>query len=44
MTESELRGKIKGLLGGRASEEITFGEISTGASNDLDEPHNWHEA
>lgn len=36
MTESELRGKIKGLLGGRASEEITFGEISTGASNDLE--------
>lgn len=36
MTESELRGKIKGLLGGRAAEEITFGEISTGASNDLE--------
>jgi cell division protease FtsH len=36
MTESELRGKIKGLLGGRVSEEITFGEISTGASNDLE--------
>lgn len=36
MTESELRGNIKGLLGGRASEEITFGEISTGASNDLE--------
>ncbi|HOV71776.1 MAG TPA: ATP-dependent zinc metalloprotease FtsH [Dysgonamonadaceae bacterium] len=36
MTESELRGKIKGLLGGRAAEEIVFGEISTGASNDLE--------
>ena len=36
MTESELKGKIKGLLGGRAAEEIIFGEVSTGASNDLE--------
>jgi cell division protease FtsH len=36
MTRSELEGKIKGLLGGRAAEEITFGEISTGAANDLE--------
>jgi cell division protease FtsH len=36
MTKSELEGKIKGLLGGRAAEEITFGEISTGAANDLE--------
>lgn len=36
MTKSELLGKIKGLLGGRAAEEIIFGEISTGASNDLE--------
>ncbi len=36
MTRSELLGKIKGLLGGRAAEEIVFGEISTGASNDLE--------
>ena len=36
MSRSELIGKIKGLLGGRASEEIVFGEISTGASNDLE--------
>ena len=36
MSKSELLGKIKGLLGGRAAEEIMFGEISTGASNDLE--------
>ncbi|MFW5755633.1 MAG: ATP-dependent zinc metalloprotease FtsH [Tangfeifania sp.] len=36
MTKEEIVGKIKGLLGGRAAEEITFGEISTGASNDLE--------
>ena len=36
MTRSELLGKIKGFLGGRAAEEIVFGEISTGASNDLE--------
>lgn len=36
MTRSELEGKIKGLLGGRAAEEISFGEISTGAANDLE--------
>ncbi len=36
MSRSELIGKIKGLLGGRAAEEVVFGEISTGASNDLE--------
>ncbi len=36
MSKSEIIGKIKGLLGGRAAEEIVFGEISTGASNDLE--------
>ncbi|GMO34374.1 MAG: ATP-dependent zinc metalloprotease FtsH [Termitinemataceae bacterium] len=35
MTELELLGKINVLLGGRAAEEIVFGEISTGAANDL---------
>ncbi|RYM04878.1 ATP-dependent metallopeptidase FtsH/Yme1/Tma family protein [Sporolactobacillus sp. THM7-7] len=35
MTKPELLEKIIGLLGGRVAEEITFGEISTGASNDL---------
>ena len=36
MSREELLGKIKGLLGGRAAEELTFGEISTGAANDLE--------
>ncbi|NME67092.1 ATP-dependent zinc metalloprotease FtsH [Flammeovirga aprica] len=36
MSKDELLGKIKGLLGGRAAEEIIFGDISTGASNDLE--------
>jgi cell division protease FtsH len=36
MSQSELRGKIKGLLAGRAAEELVFGEVSTGASNDLE--------
>ena len=36
MSRSELLGKIEGLLGGRAAEELVFGEVSTGASNDLE--------
>jgi cell division protease FtsH len=36
MSKTELLGKIKGLLGGRAAEELIFGDISTGASNDLE--------
>lgn len=35
MDEAELRGEIATLLGGRAAEEIIFGSITTGASNDL---------
>jgi cell division protease FtsH len=35
MKKSELLNKIATLLGGRASEEIIFGDISTGAHNDL---------
>ncbi len=35
MNESELRDQIATLLGGRAAEEIVFGSITTGASNDL---------
>ncbi|MEN1966443.1 ATP-dependent zinc metalloprotease FtsH [Lentibacillus sp. N15] len=36
MTKPELFDKITGLLGGRVSEEIIFGEVSTGASNDFE--------
>ncbi|MCT7951820.1 ATP-dependent zinc metalloprotease FtsH4 [Ancylothrix sp. C2] len=35
MDEAELRGQIATLLGGRSAEEVVFGSITTGASNDL---------
>jgi cell division protease FtsH len=35
MTKTELENKIAVLLGGRIAEELTFGEASTGAQNDL---------
>jgi len=36
MSRDELLGRIRTLLGGRAAEETVFGEISTGASDDLE--------
>jgi cell division protease FtsH len=36
LTRSALLDRIRGLLGGRAAEEIVLGEISTGAQNDLE--------
>ncbi len=36
MTKNELLNKIAVLLGGRAAEEVFFGDISTGAQNDLE--------
>lgn len=35
MTQTELLGKIDVLLGGRAAERLVFGDVSTGAHNDL---------
>ena len=35
-TKTDLLEEITGLLGGRTSEEITFGEITTGAHNDFE--------
>jgi cell division protease FtsH len=35
MTRAELEHKMAALLGGRASEQLVFGEISTGAADDL---------
>jgi cell division protease FtsH len=35
MTKTELFDRLAVLLGGRVAEEIIFGEISTGAHNDL---------
>jgi cell division protease FtsH len=35
MTESELEDKVAVLLGGRVAEELIYGEVSTGAHDDL---------
>lgn len=36
MTQDELKARIIGYLGGRASEEVFFSDVSTGASNDIE--------
>ena len=36
LTKSELEDRIAVLLGGRVAEEVVYGEISTGAHNDLE--------
>jgi len=36
LTRTELLERIRGLLGGRAAEDVVFGEVSTGAQNDLE--------
>ena len=40
MSKTELLEKIDVLLGGRAAEELTFNEITTGAQNDLQKATN----
>lgn len=37
MTKDELANKICTYTGGRAAEEVVFGEITTGASNDIEQ-------
>lgn len=37
MSKKELENKIATFTGGRAAEEIVFGEITTGASNDIEQ-------
>ena len=37
MTKEEIENKIATYTGGRAAEEIVFGTISTGASNDIEQ-------
>ena len=36
LTRGELTERLCGLLGGRAAEELIFGEVTTGAQNDLE--------
>ena len=36
LTRGELMDRLCGLLGGRAAEELVFGEVTTGAQNDLE--------
>jgi len=36
LTRGALLERIRGMLGGRAAEEVVFGEVSTGAQNDLE--------
>ena len=37
MTKEEMENKIATLTGGRAAEEIAFGSVTTGASNDIEQ-------
>ena len=37
LTKQELENKIATFMGGRAAEELVFGEITTGASNDIEQ-------
>ena len=37
LTKKEIENKIATFTGGRAAEEIVFGEITTGASNDIEQ-------
>jgi cell division protease FtsH len=36
MSRAELLTRIRGMLGGRASEEVEYGDLTTGAQNDLE--------
>ncbi len=37
MTKEEMENKIATLTGGRAAEEVVFGSVTTGASNDIEQ-------
>ena len=37
MTKEELENKVATLTGGRAAEEVVFGSVTTGASNDIEQ-------
>ncbi len=39
-TEAELHDRLVSLLGGRAAEELVFGNVTTGAANDIEQATN----
>ena len=39
-TEAELHDRLVSLLGGRAAEELVFGDVTTGAANDIEQATN----
>jgi cell division protease FtsH len=36
LSQAELLARLRGMLGGRASEELEYGDLTTGAQNDLE--------
>ena len=40
LRQSELKAKLAGLMGGRAAEELIFGDITTGAAQDIQQATN----
>ena len=41
VSREELKQKIAGIMGGRASEEVVFGDVSSGAENDIQRGRSW---
>ena len=41
MSKVEIENKIATLTGGRAAEEVAFGSVTTGASNDIEQAPSW---
>jgi cell division protease FtsH len=37
MTKTEMESRIRVMMGGRAAEEIVFGDVTSGASNDIEQ-------
>ena len=40
LTKTQLKNRLVGMMGGRAAEEIIFGETSTGPGNDIEQAEN----